>query len=71
MDENTNVDLLVLLEQAKVDIVEAINKVGTQYNLPASLVIMMLRNIVAESTVNEYFGTIRTLMTPEQDEPEK
>lgn len=70
MDENANVDLLVLLEQAKVDLVEAINKVGTQYNLPASLVIMMLRSIVAESTVNEYFGTIQTLMTPPQDKSE-
>jgi len=57
MANNQGLPIEVGFEKAKSDIVAAISRIGNEYSLPTSLMLVLLENVVLESKLNT-FGTI-------------
>jgi hypothetical protein len=51
---DTSLPIEVGLDKAKREILQTINQIGTNYNIPSSFIVMILQQIVYETRLNTY-----------------
>ncbi len=51
---DSSLPIEVGLEQARREMVDAVNRIGTKYNLPSSIVVLVLEKMVYESKLNTF-----------------